>query len=87
VKPSQSIPVNLKLTGPAWSPSVTDLDLKPAVAQIVKEGSAALVGRALGVDNSKAQEAAQQKAADEAAKAQQKLEEEAKKGLQGLFGK
>jgi AsmA protein len=87
VKPSQSIPVNLKLTGPAWSPSVTDLDLKPAVAQIVKEGSAALVGRALGVDNSKAQEAAQQKAVDEAAKAQQKLEEEAKKGLQGLFGK
>jgi AsmA protein len=87
VKPSQSIPVNLKLTGPAWSPSVTDLDLRPAVAQIVKDGSAALLGRALGVDTSKAQAAGQQKAADEAAKAQQKLEEEAKNRLKGLFGK
>ena len=84
---SQPIPVNLKLAGPAWSPSVTDLDLKPAVAQIVKEGGAALIGRALGVDTSKAQEAGQQKAADEAAKAQQKLEEEAKNRLKGLFGK
>jgi AsmA protein len=87
VKPSQSIPVNLRLVGPAWNPSVADLDLKPAVAQIVKEGGAALVGRALGVDTSKAQEAAQQKAADEAAKAQQKVEEEAKNRLKGLFGK
>jgi AsmA protein len=57
------------------------------VAQIVKEGGAAPVGRALGVDTSKAQEAVQQKAADEAAKAQQKLEEEAKNRLKGLFGK
>jgi len=57
------------------------------VAQIVKEGGAALVGRALGVDTSKAQEAVQQKAAEEAAKAQQKLEEEAKNRLKGLFGK
>src|SRR5205085_10025834 len=62
VKPAQAIPVNLKLVGPAWSPSVSDLDLKPAVSQIVKEGGAALVGKALGVDSSKAEETAKQKA-------------------------
>jgi AsmA protein len=98
VKPAQSIPISLKLVGPAWSPSVTDLDLKPAVSQIVKESSAAAVGRALGVDASKAQEAAtqraedvqkqaQQKAAEEAEKQKKKLEEEAKNKLKGLFGK
>ena len=87
VKPAQPIPVNLKLTGPAWSPTVTDLDLKPAVSQIVKEGGAALLGKALGVDTSQAQEAAQKKAADEANKEKQKLQDEAAKKLRGLFGK
>ena len=98
VKPAQPIPVNLKLTGPAWSPTVTDLDLKAAVSQIVKEGGAALLGKALGVDTSQAQEAGQKKvqaeadkakqqAADEANKQKQKLQDEAAKKLQGLFGK
>ncbi|MGZ6143048.1 MAG: AsmA-like C-terminal region-containing protein, partial [Myxococcales bacterium] len=97
-KPSQSIPVQVRLTGPAWSPSVTDLDLKPAVAQIVKEAGSAVVGKALGVDPAQAQEQAQQraqaeadkakqKAAEEAQKQKQKLEEEAKNRLKGLFGK
>ena len=98
VKPSQPIPVNLKLTGPAWSPTVSDLDLKPAVSQIVKEGGAALLGKALGVDSSQAQEAVQKKAqaeedkakqqaADAASKEKQKLQDEASKKLHGLFGK
>jgi len=98
VKPSSSIPVNLKLTGPAWSPTVTDLDLKPAVDQIVKEGGAALLGRALGVDSSHAQQAAEQKAAQvqadaqkkasaAAAEEQKKIEQQAKDRLKGLFGK
>jgi AsmA protein len=98
VKPANAIPVKLRLVGPAWNPSVVDLDLKPAVDQIMKEGGAALLGRALGVDSSKAQQAAEQKAeqvqADaqkraeaEAAAQQKKLEEQAKNKLKGLFGK
>ncbi|HET9754404.1 MAG TPA: AsmA-like C-terminal region-containing protein, partial [Myxococcales bacterium] len=94
VKPAGAIPVNLKLVGPAWSPSLTDLDLKPAVNQIVKEGGAALVGRALGVDSSGAQKTAEQKASQVQAEAQKKAEEqqkkiqdEAKNRLKGLFGK
>jgi AsmA protein len=98
VQLSHPVPVNLKLVGPAWNPSVADLDLKPAVEMIVKEAGSALLGKALGVDASKAQDAAkqkaedvqkqaQQKAADETAKAKQKVEEEAKNRLKGLFGK
>jgi AsmA protein len=98
VKPASAIPVTLKLVGPAWSPSVADLDLKPAVNEIVKQGGAALVGRALGVDSSKAQQVAEQKAQKvqdeaqkraeaEAAAQKKKVEEEAKNRLKGLFGK
>ena len=98
VKPANPIPVKLRLVGPAWGPSVVDLDLKPAVDQIMKEGGAALVGRALGVDSGSAQQAAEQKAEQvqqeaqkraqaEAAAQQKKLEEQARNKLKGLFGK
>ncbi len=94
VKPSQAIPVNLKLTGPAWSPTVTDLDLKAAVSEIVKQGGAALVGKALGVDTGQVQQKAQaeedkakQQATDAANKEKKKLEDDASKKLRGLFGK
>jgi AsmA protein len=98
VKPANAIPVNLRLVGPAWSPSVADLDLKAAVSQIVKEGGSALLGRAFGVDSGNAQQAAEQKAqqveADARKRAQaeadaqkKKLEDEAKNRLKGLFGK
>jgi len=98
VRPANPIPVKLRLTGPASSPSVVDLDLKPAVEQILREGGAALLGRTLGVDPSKAQQSAEQKgqqvqaeaqkrAETEAAAQQKKLEEEAKDKLKGLFGK
>ena len=94
VKLSQAIPVNLKLTGPAWSPTVTDLDLKAAVSEIVKQGGAALVGKALGVDTGQVQQRAQavedkakQQATDAANKEKQKLEDDASKKLRGLFGK
>jgi hypothetical protein len=78
---------------------VSDLDLKPAVAQIMKEAGPALVAKAVGVDNvDQAQQAAEkkaeeearrarQKAAEEGARQQQKLEEHAKNRLKGLFGK
>ena len=91
VKTAQPIPINLKLTGPAWSPTVTDLDLKPAVSQIVKEGGAALLGKALGVDSSQAQaaaqkkaEAVQQQAQAEAEKAKQQAADAANKEKQKL---
>ena len=98
VKPANPIPVNLKLVGPAWNPTATELDLKPAVNQIVKEGGTALLGRAFGVDSSKAQQSVEQKAGQVQDEAQQraeaeaeakrkKLEEEAKNRLKGLFGK
>jgi len=98
VKPANPIPVKLRLVGPAWSPSVVDLDLKPAVDQIMKEGGAALVGRALGVDSGRAQQAAEQKAEQvqqdaqkraqaEAEAQQKKLQEQARNKLKGLFGK
>jgi AsmA protein len=98
VKPANAIPVTLKLVGPAWNPTVADLDLKPAVSEIVKQGGAALVGRAFGVDSGKAQQAAEQKAQQvqdetrkraeaEAAAQKKKMEEEAKNRLKGLFGK
>ena len=98
VNPANPIPVNLKLIGPAWNPTATDLDLKPAVNQIVKEGGTALLGRAFGVDSSKAQQTAEQKAGQVQADAQKraeaeaeakrkKLEEEAKNRLKGLFGR
>jgi AsmA protein len=83
VKPSQNIPVSLKLVGPAWNPTVIDLDLKPAVNRIVREGGAAALGKALGVDESKAEGVAAKKAEE----VQKKAEEEAKNRLKGLFGK
>ncbi|HTO96282.1 MAG TPA: AsmA family protein [Myxococcales bacterium] len=76
VKPQGPVPVSLKLVGPAWSPSVTDLDLKPAVSQIVKEAGSSLLGQALGTG-----------AQSDAEAQKKKLEEEAKSRLKGLFGK
>ena len=76
VKPANAIPVTVKLVGPAWSPSLADLDLKPAVNQIVKEGGSALLGRAFGVDSSKAQQAAEQKAQQVQADAQKRAQSE-----------
>src|SRR3989442_1263441 len=55
VKPANPIPVNLKLIGPAWNPTAADLDLKPPLDQIVKEGGTAVLGRAFCVDLAKAQ--------------------------------
>ena len=59
----------------SWSPTISNLDLKPAVGQIVKEGGAALVGKALGVDTSKADDV------------KQKAEDAAKDKLKSLFGR
>ena len=102
-KVQQAIPFQVHVTGPAWNPTISNLDLKPAIAQIVKEAGASLVGRALGVDNvnqavdqkkkqvedaARAKQDEVTKQAQEAAqKQQQKLEDEAKNRLKGIFGR
>jgi len=95
VKPLAPLPIGLRLIGPATSPSVTDLDLKGAVAAIVKEGGAALLGKVLGTDKAQAaaqdkakqvEADAQKKAQDAAAQEKQKLENQAQEKLKGLFG-
>ncbi|RKH45647.1 AsmA family protein [Corallococcus sp. AB049A] len=45
VTPAEAIPVGLKITGKAWSPEVTGIDVKPAATTILKlAGGAALSG-------------------------------------------
>jgi AsmA protein len=97
-RPSEPVPVALRVTGPAWSPHLSDLALRPAVAAIVKSAGAAALGQALGVGGGKAVEekkaAAEQaarKTAEDAKKQAEdqakKAQEEAKKSLKGLFGR
>ncbi len=92
-KPSEPIPVTLRLTGPAWSPSLSDLSLKSAVAAIVRSAGSAAIGKVLGIDAKGAASgedvAAQAKGAagNAAEDLQKKAGDEAKKALQGLFGK
>ncbi|ADO68050.1 AsmA family protein [Stigmatella aurantiaca] len=47
-KPTEAIPVTLNLTGPAWSPKVTGLDVKPAATAIAKQVVGGLAGQLLG---------------------------------------
>ncbi|WP_225409009.1 AsmA family protein [Stigmatella hybrida] len=46
--PTEAIPVTLNLTGPAWSPKVTGLDVKPAATAIAKQALGGLAGQLLG---------------------------------------
>lgn len=48
VTPTEAIPVTLKLTGPAWKPEITSLDVKPAATAIAKQAAAGLAGQLLG---------------------------------------
>ena len=87
VRPSTSIPVGIKLTGPVWNPQVADLDLKGAVAAILKSAGTSVLGgvlgNKLGVQGSPEQIAQakqselQQKAQAEQAKAEQRAKDEA----------
>src|SRR5258708_24907835 len=92
---SEPVPVKLRLVGPVTAPEIADLDLKGAVASIVKGAAAGALGRMLGGSG---QGGAQQQARDAAQKqeqaAQQKAQEAAKKAadqasseLKGLFGR
>jgi AsmA protein len=74
-RPAAPVPVAFRLTGPAWSPSVAGMDLKPAVNAILKEAGAAALGKALGVPGGQAQPKDLEK----------KAAEEARKKLEGFF--
>jgi AsmA protein len=89
------VPVTMRLVGPVSAPTVTNLDLKDAVASIVKGAAAGALGKVLGGSG---QGGAEQQAREAAQKqeqaAQQKAQEAAKKAadqasnkLKGLFGR
>ncbi|MCI0668979.1 MAG: AsmA family protein [Myxococcaceae bacterium] len=48
VLPAEPIPVALRLTGPAWKPQVTGLDVRPAVALIAKQAAVGAASKLLG---------------------------------------
>jgi AsmA protein len=74
-RPAAPVPVAFRLTGPAWSPSVSGLDVKPAAEALLKEAGGAALGKALGVPADKASQQELEK----------KAAEEAKKRLEGLL--
>ncbi|MFL5363816.1 MAG: AsmA-like C-terminal region-containing protein [Myxococcales bacterium] len=88
VRPSAAIPVGIKLVGPVWNPQVADLDLKGAVAAIVKSAGSSLLGgvlgQKLGVQGSPEQIAtAKQEELQKKAQAEQaKVEQQAKQAAE-----
>ncbi|XXF78351.1 AsmA family protein [Myxococcaceae bacterium GXIMD 01537] len=48
VTPTEPVPLAVSLTGKAWSPQVTGLDLKPAALMIGKQAATGLAGQLLG---------------------------------------
>jgi AsmA protein len=108
VTPPEPIPVALSLSGPAWAPQITGLDVKPAALTIAKLAGAStlrgllgesdvgkaaggVLGGALGGSGNAGTDQqpthGEQKAQSEAEQLRQQAAEEARKRLQGLFGK
>ncbi|MGZ6098232.1 MAG: AsmA family protein, partial [Myxococcaceae bacterium] len=102
VTPPEAIPIALSLSGPAWAPQISGLDVKPAALTIARLAGAStirsLVGEsdigkaaagALGGSGSAGTDTSQgeQKAQSEAEKLRQQAAEDARKRLQELFGK
>jgi AsmA protein len=80
VTPTEAIPVTLKLTGPAWAPEVTSLDVKPAATAIAKHAAAGLAGRLLGEKGKQVEQVitgGEQAAREEAERRKQELEQKA----------
>jgi AsmA protein len=93
VTPAEPIPVALQVTGPAWKPEVSGLDVKPAAKAIAAQAAAGVAGKLLGDERAKqvqdvvaggadaakakAQEEAERRAAEEKAKAEARAREEA----------
>jgi AsmA protein len=83
--PTESLPVAVKLTGKAWSPQVTGLDVKPAVTAIAKMAAATAAtellgdkGKAVGKVITGGADAAKEAARAEAEKRQREAEERAR---------
>ncbi|RYZ37418.1 MAG: AsmA family protein [Myxococcaceae bacterium] len=77
VTTTEAIPVGLKLTGKAWSPEVTGIDVKPAATTIAKLAGASLAGSLLGEKGKAVQDiitGGQDKAKAEAEAKRQELE-------------
>ncbi|HVP61857.1 MAG TPA: AsmA-like C-terminal region-containing protein [Myxococcaceae bacterium] len=102
VTPPEPIPVALSLSGPAWAPQISGLDVTPAALTIARLAGASTLKSLFGQsDIGKAaagalggsgpagteQTQGEQKAQSEAEKLRQEAAEEARKRLQGLFGK
>ena len=108
VTPPEPIPVALSLSGPAWAPQITGLDVTPAALTIAKLAGAStlrslfgesdvgktaggVLGGALGgsgnAGTAQPPTHGEQKAQSEAEQLRQQAAEDARKRLQGLFGK
>ncbi len=107
VTPPEPIPVALSLSGPAWAPQITGLDVTPAALTIAKLAGAStlrslfgesdvgktaggVLGGALGGSGNAGTQPpthGEQKAQSEAEQLRQQAAEDARKRLQGLFGK
>ncbi|CAM3743246.1 AsmA family protein [Corallococcus sp. ZKHCc1 1396] len=77
VTPTEAIPVGLKLTGKAWSPEVTGIDVKPAATTILKLAGVSAAGSLLGEKGKAVQDiimGGQDKAKAEAEAKRQELE-------------
>jgi AsmA protein len=78
--PTENIPVGLKLTGPAWKPEVTGIDVKPAATTIAKLATAGLAGQLLGEKGKKVEKiitGGEQAAREEAERQKKELEQKA----------
>ncbi|WP_257459371.1 AsmA family protein [Archangium lipolyticum] len=83
--PTEPLPVAVKLTGKAWSPQVTGLDVKPAVTAIAKMAAATAAtellgekGKTVGKVITGGADAAKEAARAEAEKRQREAEERAR---------
>jgi AsmA protein len=80
VTPSEAIPVTLKLTGPAWKPEITSLDVKPAATAIARQAAAGLAGKLLGEKGKQVEQlitGGEQAAREEAERKKKELEQKA----------
>ena len=48
VHPAAAIPVTLRVSGPAWSPTLAEISLEPAVKAILQQAGTSALGKALG---------------------------------------
>ncbi|PTL84892.1 AsmA family protein [Vitiosangium sp. GDMCC 1.1324] len=85
VKPTEPLPLALKLTGKAWSPEVTGLDVKPAALALAKMAASSAATELLGEKGKEVgkiinggTDAAKQAAQAEADKRRKEAEERAK---------